>query len=156
MPRGHAGGKRVEYGICFAATTLAAHPAGRRCASGQSPLPLCCAKCPERGRRALSPSGAAPLVPSCAGDTRQRLALAARGRGLPLASHAHDTGTEAAPSPHAMKSNPILHPRQKSPPRRRALCGWSMGFEPMTTGTTIRGSTAELTPPLQRKVAGRV
>lgn len=51
---------------CFAATTLAAHPAGRRCASGQSPLPLCCAKCPERGRRALSPFGAAPPSSSAA------------------------------------------------------------------------------------------
>ena len=26
--------------------------------------------------------------------------------------------------------------------------GWTMGFEPTTTGTTIRGSTAELRPPL--------
>ena len=27
------------------------------------------------------------------------------------------------------------------------LQGWTMGFEPTTTGTTIRGSTAELRPP---------
>ena len=34
--------------------------------------------------------------------------------------------------------------------------GWTMGFEPTTTGTTIRGSTAELRPPFQREVAGRI
>ena len=61
------------------------------------------------------PLRAAPLVPSCAGDTRQGRALAARGRGLPLASHAHDTGTEANASPHAVCRIP-LGTRQKSPP----------------------------------------
>ena len=36
---------------------------------------------------------------------------------------------------------------------RDPLCGWTMGFEPTTTGTTIRGSTAELRPPLARALA---
>ena len=116
----------------FAAQSALNGAVGRFPPPGPPPLPLLTQRFPRRG------------------------VCGARGRGSPLGFHAHDTGTEAAPSPHAIKSNPILHPRQKSPPRRRALCGWSMGFEPMTTGTTIRGSTAELTPPLQRKVAGRV
>lgn len=30
---------------------------------------------------------------------------------------------------------------------RDPLCGWAMGIEPTTTGTTIRGSTTELHPP---------
>lgn len=38
--------------------------------------------------------------------------------------------------------------------KRDPLCGWTMGFEPTTTGTTIRGSTAELRPPLARALAG--
>ena len=77
---------------CFAATTLAAHPAGRRCASGQSPLPLCCAKCPERDRRALSPFGAAlPPRPQLRWGYPPRAGLGGEGAweptGLPRPRH---------------------------------------------------------------------
>ena len=58
--------------------------------------------CRLQGDQWDSPFGAAPLVPSCAGDTRQGLALAARGRGSPPGFHAHDTGTRANASPHAV------------------------------------------------------
>ena len=40
--------------------------------------------------------------------------------------------------------------------RNNAREGWTMGFEPTTTGTTIRGSTAELRPPYQREVAAQI
>jgi hypothetical protein len=33
--------------------------------------------------------------------------------------------------------------------------GWLMGFEPTTTGITIRDSTAELQPPLNRSLPRR-
>ena len=62
-----------------------------------------------------SPSGAAPSVLAAPRLPAHR-SVGGSGRGSPPGFHAHDTGTEAAPSPHAMKSNPILHPQQKSPP----------------------------------------
>ena len=34
------------------------------------------------------------------------------------------------------------------------LLGWLMGFEPTTTGITIRDSTAELQPPSERELHG--
>ena len=61
--------------------------------------------------------------------------------------------------PVAVASNPATLMHKKAPHlyqvRGFFVQGWTMGFEPTTTGTTIRGSTAELRPPLARALAGR-
>ena len=45
---------------------------------------------------------------------------------------------------------PPVARRRANERKRNARMGWLMGFEPTTTGITIRDSTAELQPPLKR------
>ncbi len=72
-------------------------------------------------------------------------------RGLPSAGSAHATGIRRPLQPPVVvDSNPDTLMTNK--PRTLSGAGlvhqgWTMGFEPTTTGTTIRGSTAELRPP---------
>ena len=73
-------------------------------------------------------------------------------RCLPGAGSAHATGIRRPLQPPVVvASNPAT--LIKKTPRTLSgtglfLQGWTLGFEPTTTGTTIRGSTAELRPPL--------